>query len=223
MYACTLVSKTTAIDYIHRDTSPRTDAQSVFSSNYPWCNATLKSFQTNQASVCDSISWPCTVRRFSLEPGRKPVWTDEHRNTTKGHIFSRYSEEGTDMQPPTPMCDSLDSPPFFRLCVVPWQTCISVRWPCINVCWKGRSGPVHWFRKALLGLYAWLGFSVIPPDTGRVQRLYDWHPLHTHVHWRKHQIRGGRAAEWRSNLTALGFEPDHPDTERSGCFPFTSK
>lgn len=123
---------------------------------------------------------------FSRVRKHKFIWTDAHGNTVmmKGHIFTRYSEEGTHMQPLPPPSAS-PYPSASPLHVALPQTCISVRWPCFNVCWKGRSGPVHWFRKALLGLYAWLRFSVIPPDTGDIHCLHHWHPslslTHTHV------------------------------------------
>lgn len=75
--------------------------------------------------------------------------------------------------------------PSSPLCVALPQIFFPVRWPCFNVSWKGHSGPVHWIRKALLGLYAWLRSSVIPLDTRDVPCLHHWQVFsntHTHTH-----------------------------------------
>ncbi len=122
---------------------------------------------------------------FSPEPGNTNTYGQMHMGIQwwKGTFSQGIVKGALTCNPyPSPASPYSSSSP---LRVALPQTCISVRWPCFNVCWKGRSGPVHWFRKALLGLYAWLRFSVIPPDTGDIHCLHHWHPAHTHTHTHK--------------------------------------
>lgn len=102
--------------------------------------------------------------------------------------------------------------PSSPLCVTLPQIFLPVRWPCFNVSWKGHSGPVHWIRKALLGLYAWLRSSVIPLDTREAPCLHHWQVFsNTHT-----QVKKEGRKRWKqvSQMSPCGPLPsvNHPES-----------